>query len=199
MRRILIATALTVVSLAGAAGCSSSPEPTVKVDTSPEPVDDTLQAEPTGEPAPEADAVGTRANPAPAGSQVKMGAYAVSLGPTVQDATADVLAENEFNDPPAAGSVFVMVPVTATLEGAETGKASADLTVQFVGSDGITYVGCELNYIPGSLSDVGEMYTGATATGNACASVPAGAVAGGTWVVTETVSFDGAKVFFALQ
>lgn len=202
MRRIVIAVALAAASLA-VAGCSSDsdPEPPAStVDASVESVDDLLPAEPTGEQMADVGAGTTRENPAPAGSSVKMGAYEVSLGVTDRDATDAVLAENEFNRPPEDGSVFVMVPVTATLEGAESGTVAADVVAQFVGSDGITYrPGCELNDIPDALNTVGEIYSGATATGNVCASVPVGVVDGGTWVVMETVSFTDAREFFALQ
>lgn len=124
------------------------------------------------------------------------------LGATNRDAGADVAAANQFNAPPVEGRVFVLAPVTATYTGAESGTPWVSLGLQFVGNAGNTYgMGADdyCGVIPTPLSDAGELYAGAAATGNVCVSVPAGEVEGGTWVVENQMAFDSVKAFVALQ
>jgi hypothetical protein len=74
------------------------------------------------------------------------------------------------------------VPLTATYTGDGTGSPGFDIRVQFVGSDNRTY-GDSCGVIPNPRSDVGDLYNGGTANGNACVAVPAGAE--GLWTVTN--------------
>lgn len=218
MKRILVSSAFIAVTALGLGACGSA-EPTVKEPQS----DESTSSETTGgdttddadaEGAAEEDAaaeedepsaaVGTRQNPAPAGSTIKLGEYSVSLGVTATNANDAVAAENQFNEPPVAGRQFLMVPVTATYNGSESGLPWLDLSVNFVGSAGNTYGGSGstddyCGVIPVALSDQGEIYGGATSAGNVCVSVPSAEIEGGTWVVEESLSFDDSKVFFALQ
>lgn len=213
MKRILVSSAFIAVTAFGLAACGSA-APTVKAPTSDE---STSSETETGETTDDAGAdeaaakeddtsaaVGTRENPAPAGSTVKLGEYSVSLGATATNANDAIAAENQFNEPPVAGRQFVMVPVTVTYNGSESGLPWLDLSVNFVGSAGNTYGGSGstddyCGVIPVALSDQGEIYGGATSAGNVCVSVPSAEVEGGTWVVEESLSFDDTKVFFALQ
>ncbi|GEL93792.1 hypothetical protein [Cellulomonas composti] len=152
------------------------------------------------------DGTGTRANPYPAGSTIELEDWTVVLGTTVQDATDAILDDDALldddpiNDSPALGRQFVMVPVTATYTGAETGLAWIDLEVDFVGSAGNTFGFDEDSYcglIPDSLVDEGRLYPGATAEGNECRSVPSGQVAGGTWALSTGGGDE--PVFVALE
>lgn len=215
MKKIALALATAVVVTLSACGTEStaplaeteSTAPSVSPDVTAtegasEAVADETSAQPTeaATSAAPADA-GTRENPYPAGSTVVLGSYEVALGPTVKDATEQVAAENEFNEPPVEGRQFVMVPVTATYTGDESGTAWVDLSIQFVGSGGNTFGTGTDDYcgvIPNDLSDAGEMFAGATAEGNVCVSVPSDQVEGGVWMVEETFSFDGTSAFVGL-
>lgn len=215
MKRTVVSSAFIAVTAMGLAACGSA-EPTVKAPTSEASTSsqseteggDTTEDAAAEDDAAEADdtsaAVGTRGNPAPAGSTVKLGEYSVSLGATATNANDVIAAENQFNEPPVAGRQFVMVPVTATYNGSESGLPWIDLSVNFVGSAGNTYGGSGstddyCGVIPVALSDQGEIYSGATSAGNVCVSVPSAEIEGGTWVVEESLSFDDTKVFFALR
>lgn len=212
MKRILVSSAFIAAAVFGLAACAS-PEPTVKAPTSDESASSETEGGDTTQDAAEDDgaeaddtsaAVGTRENPAPAGSTVKLGEYTVSLGATATNANDAIAAENQFNEAPVAGRQFVMVPVTATYNGSESGLPWLDLSVNFVGSAGNTYGGSGstddyCGVIPVALSDQGEIYGGATSAGNVCVSVPSAEIEGGTWVVEESLSFDDSKVFFALK
>lgn len=149
-----------------------------------------------------ADKPGTRQRPVPAGTVVTIGDWQVSLGPTALDATAQVAAENQFNDPPAAGRQFVLVPVNVTYTGTDSGTPWVDLSINFYGSGGNTFgAGGTDDYcgvVPNSLSDVSEMFPNAKAAGNACVSVPSDQVQGGAWIIEESFSMENSRVFFAL-
>lgn len=145
---------------------------------------------------------GTRENPAVAGSTITLTDWTVVLGATNRDASAEVAAENTFNSPPIDGRSFVMVPVTATYTGADSATAWMSIGVNFVGNAGNTYGSGTDDYcgvIPGDLTASGELYAGATATGNVCVQVPTTEIDGGTWVVENRLAFDDVKAFVALQ
>lgn len=134
---------------------------------------------------------GTRANPFAFGQQVSNEDWTVDLGePTFADDV--VKAENPYNEAPADGMEFWMVPVKAVYTGSETGWPAGEVMVEFVGDDAKTY-NDSCGVIPDDLMDVDELYEGGEAEGNVCVQVPAGAA--GTW--TLTAGFLGEKVFFA--
>lgn len=153
--------------------------------------------------APAGEAPGTRQNPVPAGTTVNVGEWQVSLGPTVLDAGAQIAAENQFNAAPAAGRQFVMVPVSVVYNGTESGTPWIALSVKFVGAGGNTFgAGGAEDYcgsIPSPLNSAGEMFPGASASGNVCVSVPSDQVEGGAWSVEETLSLNGDRTFVALR
>ena len=185
-----------VIGLAiGSAGETPAPSAgTTPVASAPAPQTDAPE-EPTADTAvaPEAPAAGdegSRANPFVIGETVSSEEWDVVLGQP-REAWGEIQAENQYNEPPAEGVSFWIVPVTATYTGAESGRAWTDLTVQFVGSDARTYSD-NCGVIPGSLTDVDELYTGGVAEGNVCVAVPSGA--DGLW----TLAADwGEPIFFA--
>lgn len=142
--------------------------------------DPTETAEPDEDPTTAAAEQGTRENPHPIGAEVFNDDWTVVLGEP-HEAWDVISAENQFNDPPEEGFEHYLVPMTATYTGDETGQAGWDLTVEFVGSDGVTYDDC-WEVIPDPIRDVGELYDGGVAEGNVCLTVPAGA--DGLWTVT---------------
>lgn len=95
-----------------------------------------------------------------------------------RDLTAEVLAENQFNDPPEEGTTFVAVDVEMTLDSADveplsplfnfswemTGGASARVFDQFtLGTCGV---------VPNSFDIVDEVFVGGTVSGTVCFVVP---------------------------
>ncbi|MBD8062299.1 hypothetical protein [Oceanitalea stevensii] len=140
--------------------------------------------------APADDEEGTRSNPYPVGTPVTDGEWEVTLGEP-REGWSEIQAENQFNEAPAEGTEFYLVPVTATYLGDETGLPWMDLSVQFVGSDARTYTD-SCGVIPGDLMDVDELYEGGVAEGNVCVAVPEGA--DGLW--TLSTGWGGNTVFF---
>lgn len=150
-------------------------------------------ARPSEEAASEREAVeGTRTNPYTVGETVSNDEWTVTLGQPYE-AWERIRAENEFNEAPADGMEYWIVPLDATYTGSESATAWVDLTVQFVGEDSVTYDDSYCGVIPDDLSDVGELYEGGTAAGNVCLVVPAGAP--GLWTLTAGWFAD--PVFFA--
>ncbi len=144
------------------------------------------QPEPTEEPTPEP---GSRENPFAIDNPVGNDDWDIQLGEPYE-AWEEVQAENMFNDPPADGMEFWMLPVTVTYIGTETADPAWDLEFGFVGDDGRTYDD-DCGVIPDEMYDVGEMYPDAEASANVCLAVPEGAP--GLWTVaasfTEPVFF----------
>lgn len=198
-----------LLGVAGAllAGCSAKPGAAetvtvlVPVTVTAEPaVDVTTEASASAATSPAAAAAGTRAQPIPVGTPATVGDWTIVFDPTVPDAGEVIAAENQFNDPAPAGKQFVMATVHATYNGAGSKSAWVDTSVQFVGVGGNTFGSSMEDYcgtIPDALNDAGDVFAGATASGNECAAVASDQVAGGSWMVSA--GFGSEPVFFATQ
>lgn len=136
---------------------------------------------------------GSRENPLPIGESVSNQDWQVTLG-APREATAEVAGTNQFNNSPKPGMQYWIVPVTATYTGNATGNVMFGIRVQFVGSDNRTY-NDPCGVIPEPLTDVGDLYQGGTAKGNACVAVPAGA--DGLWTVATGIG--GKPAFFTAK
>jgi hypothetical protein len=144
--------------------------------------------------------VGSMEQPAAIGDTITFTDYAdadewqVVVGDPALDATADVLAADEFNMDPAAGSQYVVVPLVYSYLGAETGFPFIGASPEFVGTDGAVYSVTYATY-PDSLYDAPELTTGAQASVNAVFEVPSSAVAGGLLKLT---SIYGTSIYVAV-
>ena len=147
------------------------------------------KTDPSREKSSSTDELGTRQNPIPIGQTVTSKDWEITLA-VPREAAAEVAALNQFNDEPKAGLQFWIVPVTVTYIGDKSGSVMFGVRITFVGSDNRTYTD-SCGVIPDPLSDVGELYKGGVAKGNACVSVPAGA--DGLWAATSGI---GEPVFF---
>jgi hypothetical protein len=136
------------------------------------------------------DGGGSRDNPLRIGQTVSNQDWQVTLG-SPREASAEVEATNQFNEPAKAGMEYWIVPITATYTGSKTGNPTFGISVKFVGSDNRTYDG-RCGVIPDPITDVGDLYKGGVAKGNACVAVPSGA--SGLWTVST--GFGGKPVFF---
>lgn len=180
-----IALAVTAALVTLACGVGSDDRPTV--------TDGTPNAEANAEAVDEA---GSRDKPYAAGDTLEFDDWAVSISATDFDATDDVLEENQFNTIPD-GEVAIMVEVSATYIGKDSGTAWIDLSIAYVSEDGKTYdSSADCGVIPSSLMDQGEQYPDAAVTGNVCALVPSG-TEGGAWRIGESFSLGDSEVFVA--
>ena len=170
-------------------------------DEAEEPAEDAVEDEVAVEEPAEA-ALGTRDNPLPVGTRLEMGDWTLAVTEVTLDATEQVMAENEFNDPPVRGRQFVLFTVDATYEGEDSGMAFVDFSWAVVGSAGNTFGTAMEDYcgvIPDSLDGTGETYPGGNVSGNVCVSVASDQVDGATIRIEETFSFDDTRAFYAIN
>lgn len=154
-------------------------------------------AKPTEQPAVE---VGTRSNPAPAGSTLEISdnsgpIWNITVGAATLNANDIVAAENQFNPVADAGTQYVLVPITFTYVGTQSGTPWIDTEIEFVSAAGTTHEQ-EFVVIPNSITDIAEMYEGASATGNLVVMAPTLDVEKGTWAISARF---GTKYFVAVQ
>ncbi|MFG3339089.1 hypothetical protein [Glycomyces sp. NPDC048151] len=114
------------------------------------------------------------AAPLPAGSEISTGNWLVVISDVVPDATAEVMAADEFNIAPPAGHQFMMFKVDATYQGETSSTAWADLLFGVFVVDSVYTEAC--GFIPDHLSYAPEVFPGGTATGNFCITVPTAGV-----------------------
>jgi Divergent InlB B-repeat domain len=121
----------------------------------------------------------SRANPVPLGATVTVTSldekWAVRITSTQPDATAAVLAENQFNDPPAAGKQFFIATLAVTyLSGTKPDSVSADFSLRSVGPSNVVYTtfGNSCGVIPDDIDSKGQLLPGGSKTGNVCWEVP---------------------------
>lgn len=131
---------------------------------------------------------GTRQNPAPLGSVIEISdnsgpIWQVQIGAANPNAGDVIAAENQFNPAADAGFQYVLVPVTYTYVGSTSGTPWVDVTVEFVSAAGTTHTQ-EFVVIPNSVTDVNEMYAGATATANIVVMAPSTDIEKGSWAVS---------------
>lgn len=149
----------------------------------------------------EAAEVGTRENPAPAGSTVVLSdisgeIYEITFGTATLDAGAIIAAENMFNDPADEGFQYILVPVTFKYVGEETGTPWLDVTFEFVSAAGTTHDGTTgIVVAPQPITDINELYPDASATGNVVLMVPSADIEKGALTVSQLF---GEKYFVAL-
>lgn len=150
-----------------------------------------------GPPPIEADEPGATAdNPLALGEAVTLEDYEIAVVEFTGDSTSAVVAANQFNDPPADGSVYALVRIRATYNGEDEGSALFDLNIGYVGADKRIYEECDA-VEPDSLSDQPDVVSGGTVEGNACIELPREVLGTGAIFVELTVSFDETKVWWA--
>lgn len=149
------------------------------------------------------DAVGTRGNPAPLGTIVKVSddqglQYEITLNATILNANDVVATENEYSEAAPEGMQYAMVSVTAAYKGSDSGSPSSDVDIAFVSAAGTTHSSYDTYvYVEPSLSSIRDLYTDASGTGSVVVSIPTADVEAGTWVVSSY--FNDSKFFYAAQ
>lgn len=120
--------------------------------------------------------VGTRANPVPRGqSRQAPDGWQITVLDFNPHAWPVVLAENQFNDPPAPGNRMVIVRVAVTNAAAQDEPAwISEAGFYLVGSHNVSYSTfggqSSCGVIPDDLAE--ELFRGGTAEGNVCFQIP---------------------------
>jgi len=129
----------------------------------------------------------------PVGTTMRVGEWEVALRSTTLNANDLVFAENNANEPPVEGRQFVLGELAVTYVGAESGVPWIDLQIRYLGADGNTFgngFNDHCGVSPEPLSEVTEMFPGASAEANVCVAVASDQVEGGVWLVEESLSLD---------
>lgn len=122
---------------------------------------------------------GTRRNPLPYGETAALSigesnpAWIFRVVEFIPDGTSAVMAENQFNDPPADGRQFAIVRLEATYEGLqEPARLTSDVSFVAVDGSNLTYdFDDTCGVIPDELDQYGQVYAGGVVVGNLCWSV----------------------------
>lgn len=142
---------------------------------------------------------GTRENPYPIGSVIESKDWRIVINSVTLNASKAVIAANQFNDPPAKGSEYMMVNYSATYVGDDAdGQMPAFISVDYVTADGTTVDGLRSIAVPPKpINTTSTLYKNATATGNKAFEVPSATAGKGVLAVRPGMLAD--KVFVAVK
>ena len=132
----------------------------------------TFTPAPTSPPPPTpAPIVGERGNPIPLNYVATYPTWEVSVVSFDEDATSAIAEENQFNDPPASGHVYVLIQLQGTYTGTGFGSMWLDLDYYLVGDTNVVY---EQAWIvtADELSNQSDALPGGTVVGNLAFMVP---------------------------
>ncbi|PAU91997.1 hypothetical protein CK505_02820 [Kocuria sp. WN036] len=172
---------------------------TTVVEPSDDAVADDGAAEEDGAEGDAAAEAGTRGNPYPIGSVIESDDWRVVVNSVTLDATDAVVSVNEFNEPPAEGSEYILVNYSTTYLGDDPdGQVPAFVTVEYVTADSTTVNSFDNTVVaPEAIDTTSTLYTDGTATGNAAFEVPTATADQGVLAVSPGMLGD--KVFVAVQ
>jgi hypothetical protein len=124
---------------------------------------------PTPVPTPAPAPASSRDLPLPYRATGTQGPWQITVTSATPNATAQVLAENMFNDPPEAGDQFYMVRVRATYIGAGSQGFDGTYRLRSVGESAVEYTTFSNNcgVIPDQITS-NQVFTGGTIEGNVC-------------------------------
>ncbi|MDH3498935.1 MAG: hypothetical protein OEM97_02330 [Acidimicrobiia bacterium] len=156
----------------------------------------TLPAVPDVEPGSQ----GTWTNPFEVDGTVDVGDWQIHVLGVERDATATVLAESDFNEPPREGYQHVLVTLEATYDGSASGSFWSDLSWGLLGSGRVEYseFTASCGSIPDDISQVPEVFAGGVISGTVCLTIPSAHADTLVFVLEDFVSFDD-KVYVALD
>lgn len=141
---------------------------------------------------------GTRANPYPLGTAVSDGDWTITINSVELDATDAVLAENPFNDEPAADHVYILANVTAEYIGSNADGDMPWIGLKYISAGGRTFDATDaLAVAPEGFDSTTTLFEGASETGNIALQVSADSVGDG--VLTFTPGMFGSPVYVAVQ
>ena len=136
---------------------------------------------------------GTRENPHPLGTTVSNDDWSVTVNSWTPAATKAVLAENQFNEKPAAGQEYALVNYTVTRLGEEAASPMFDVRVDYVSASGNVF---ETFAVAPDAIEEQELFKGAKTTGNKAIIVPSG---DDGRIRVSIGLLGGEDVFFALN
>lgn len=142
-----------------------------------------------------------RDSPLGVGRTGEVGDYEVTVISVTPDATDLVAAENQFNDPPAAGDQFFIARLSVTYIGSETGNPAFDLNYQSVGDSSTSYTifNNSCGVYPEQSYNVTEVFEGGSAEFNVCWAIDRDDADSLLMYVEPSLSFNADPVWFSLD
>lgn len=142
---------------------------------------------------------GTRESPYAIGSVIESKDWRVVVNSVTLAATDAVVAASQINEPPAAGSEYILVNYSVTYTGDDgNGQMPVFVSVEYVTAEGNTINSFDkLVIAPEPIDNTSTLYKGATATGNVVFEVPTATAGQGTLAVRPGMLGD--KVFVAAK
>ncbi|MEJ1180959.1 MULTISPECIES: hypothetical protein [unclassified Pseudarthrobacter] len=141
---------------------------------------------------------GTRETPHPIGSVIESKDWRVVVNSVTLAATDAVVAANQFNDPPAAGSEYILVNYSVTYIGDDAnGQTPSFVSVEYVTADGRTVNSYDKSVVEPDAISSNALFKGGSATGNKAFEVPSATAAQG--VLAVRAGMLGDKVFVAAK
>lgn len=132
------------------------------------------------------------------GNSAEIGEYTVTVTGVNLNANEQVLAENQFNEPPAGQ--YVLVDMAVVYNGAEEGDPWIDLSTEFAGSDARQYSTTTCSAVlPNPAHEVPSLTNGGAGDYSVCFDVPAEAVNDAKVLVKTSFSFKDDRVYWAAQ
>lgn len=126
-------------------------------------------------PQPGATSTAGRLSPTPVGTTTDVGPdWQITVTGAARDITAEVLAENQFNEMPPPGYLFVGVEMTFLYNGAG-GGSPASVSIGAVSDDNVQH-NSYCGIVPGEIDLYTELFAGGTASGTMCLLVPDDAI-----------------------
>lgn len=131
---------------------------------------------------------------------VQVGDWRLRVAGFTPDAIDQVLAENQFNDPPGEGNQFFIATVEATYIGTESSTFWIEMSLKAVGDSNVAYEAFEAScgVVPDDIDNSGETFPGGTITGNVCWNIQSSDAASLVMIAEESFTFDDTRAFFAL-
>ena len=156
---------------------SSTPLPEATQAPAPNEVQQATSTSPIGD-------TGERSNPIPLNRVASYPSWDISVMSFDGNANSEIAEENQFNEPPPDGHVYVLVHVQGTYTGTEFGSLWLDLDYYVVGNTNITYDQAWV-VTPNDLSNLPDALPGGTIGGNLVFLVPEDVVGSLLLLVTD--------------
>lgn len=137
-------------------------------------------------------------DPVPYQTSIRLDRWQIGVSLADLDATDTILAFVPFNDPPADGSVYVLVELSGVLKGSGVSQPVFDWKLTAPGFEH-TPDGLECGVIPNSLYDVGDVQPGGEFKANVCFEVPEEFIGEDLLLSLGLFDASGRERFFALS
>jgi len=147
------------------------------------------------------EAAGTREEPIPLCTEADAGSgWRITVLGADPNGTEEVLAENQFNEPPDGGRRFFLIRVSATFAGPGSASIFGGLGFRAVGRSAVAYdsgMGCGV--LPDALPST-EVFEGGTIEGNICFAVSDEDIGSLVLFTDSYLTFDDEdRVYYSLR